>query len=314
MRFALHKTSSVNRILVGPWPHNMSRPLQNVDFGPAAQVPVRQLQLEWFDHWLKGKDTPLVSTPAVSVFVMGANRWLEARQWPPENARVRAFYLDSKGGANTLAGDGVLAETPAPHLRQHAGHDSFLYDPRDPPPTRGGAVCCNPDVFPWGPMDQRPVEQRRDVLVFSSKPLARDLEVAGPVRAVLYVSTTARDTDFTAKLVDVLPDGVARNLTDGILRLRYRDSIEKPQAATPGEIYRITVDAGVTANVFRKGHRIRLEIAGANFPRFDRNLNTGGAQADETRAVKATQTLWHDRQYPSLLELTVIPGDAGAAR
>ncbi len=305
----LHKTSNLNRVLVGPWPHNMSRPFDGVDFGPTAAVSVLQLQLEWFDHWLMGKDAPLLTAPPVKVFVMGANRWLEARQWPPENARVSNWYLDSSGAANTFSGDGALAEMPPAHLRQYAPHDSFVYDPRDPVPTRGGAVCCNPDILPWGPKDQRLVEKRRDVLVFSSKPLARDMEVAGPVKAVLYVSTTARDTDFTAKLVDVFPDGVARNLTDGILRLRYRDSLEKPQPATPGEIYRIAVDAGVTANVFLKGHRIRLEIASANFPRFDRNLNNGGVTADDTRPVKATQTLWHDRQHPSHLELAVIgPG------
>ena len=306
---ALHKTSSLNRILVGPWPHNMSRQFDGVDFGPGAQVPVRQLQLEWFDRWLMGKNAPPVSTPPVKYFVMGSNRWRECRQWPPEDAQPGVWYLDSNGGANTLTGDGVLAGTPP--ARQRAPRDSFVYDPRDPPPTRGGAVCCNPDVFPWGPMDQRPVERRRDVLVFTSRALARDLEVAGPVKAVLYVSTTAKDTDFTAKLVDVFPDGMARNLTDGILRLRYRDSLEKPQPATPGEVYRIAVDAGVTANVFRKGHRIRLEISSGNFPRFDRNLNTGGVSADETRPVKATQALWHDRRRPSHLELTVIPEGAG---
>ena len=309
---ALHITSGLNRILVGPWPHNMSRPLEGVDFGPDARIPLRQLQLEWFDHWLMGKRAPLVSGPPVKFFVMGSNRWREGRQWPPENARTRAWYLDSNGGANTLSGDGLLAETP-PHFRQRAGRDSFVYDPRDPPPTRGGAVCCNPDVFPWGPMDQRPVERRRDVLVFTSRPLVHDLEVAGPVKAVLYVSTTAKDTDFTAKLVDVFPDGAARNLTDGILRLRYRDSIEKPRPATPGDVYRITVDAGVTANVFLKGHRIRLEIAAGNFPRFDRNLNTGGVVADETRPVKATETVWHDTRHPSQLELTVMPEGAGPA-
>ena len=304
---ALHKTSGLNRILVGPWPHNMSRTFPSVDFGPDAQVPVRQLQLEWFDQWLMGKDTPLVSEPPVKVFVMGSNRWLEAREWPPPNAQTRSWYLDSGGSANTLNGDGVLGETLAARPRQHAARDSFVYDPRDPVPTRGGAVCCNPDVFPWGPMDQRPVEQRRDVLVYTSGALAHDLEVVGPVKVVLYVSTAGKDTDFTSKLVDVFPDGMARNLTDGILRLRYRNSLEKPEPATPGETYRIAVDAGVTGNVFRKGHRIRLEVSSSNFPRFDRNLNTGGVTADEARPVKATQTVWHDRQRPSHLELMVIP-------
>ncbi len=304
---ALHKTSGLNRILVGPWPHNMSRKFEGVNFGADAQVPVRQLQLEWFDQWLMGKDTPVVSTPAVKIFVMGSNRWLETREWPPQNAQALSWYLDSGGGANTLNGDGVLGATLGSRPRQRAPRDGFVYDPRDPAPTRGGAVCCNPDVFPWGPMDQRSVEQRRDVLVYTSGVLAHDLEVVGPVKAVLYISTSAKDTDFTAKLVDVFPDGVARNLTDGILRLRYRNSLEKPELATPGETYRIAVDAGVTGNVFRKGHRIRLEVSSSNFPRFDRNLNTGGVTADEIHVLKASQTVWHDRQRPSHLELMVIP-------
>src|SRR5262249_18004454 len=151
----------------------------------------------------------------------------------------------------------------------------YVYDAGNPVPTRGGAVCCNPKIFPWGPMDQRPVEKRPDVLVYTSAPLKRDLEVVGQVRVVLYASTSAKDTDFTAKLVDVLPDGEARNLTDGILRLRYRDSLVAPELAKPGEIYKLAIEAGPTANLFQKGHRIRLEISSSNFPRFDRNPNTG---------------------------------------
>ena len=157
-----------------------------------------------------------------------------------------------------------------------------------------------------GPMDQRPVEQRRDVLVYSTPPLKHDLEVAGPVKAVLYVATTARDTDFTAKLVDVFPDGTARNLTDGLLRLRYRKSLERPELARPGEVYEITIDAGVTGNVFLKGHRLRLEISSSNFPRFDRNPNTGGSIPDETRLMQATQTIYHDRNHPSRIEVMVL--------
>jgi hypothetical protein len=304
---ALHKASSVNRVLVGPWPHNMSRKFDGVDYGPDSQVPVRQLEIEWFDQWLLGKDTPLLSTPQVSLFIMGSNRWLEAHEWPPENGQARKWYLESKGNSNTLNGDGSLGEAPPSLYKQHAPADGFVYDPHDPTPTRGGAVCCNPEVFPWGPLDQRVVEVRSDVLVYTSKALAHDMEVAGPVKAVLYVSTTAKDTDFTAKLVDVFPDGTARNLTDGILRLRYRNSLDKPLLAVPGELYQITVDAGVTGNVFRKGHRIRLEIASSNFPRFDRNLNTGGVTADAMHFLKATQRVWHDPQRPSYLELTVVP-------
>lgn len=306
---AQHKASGLNHILIGPWPHNMSIKFPGVDFGPDSTAPIRAIEIQWFDQWLMGKDTPLVSQPPVKIFLMGADRWIDAEQWPPEGAHERAFYLQSAGNANTLAGDGTLSEAP---LRRAArrpvpGSDRFVFDPRNPVPTRGGAVCCNPNVFPWGPMDQRPVEQRRDVLVYTTPPLDRDLEVAGPVKAVLYVSTTARDTDFTAKLVDVLPDGTARNLTDGILRLRYRISLDHPELAQPGQIYQVTVDAGVIGNVFLRGHRVRLEISSSNFPRFDRNPNTGTPIATETHLLKATQTLYHDRTHPSRLVLTVMP-------
>ena len=304
---ALHKTSGLNRILIGPWPHNMSYKFADTDFGPDSAVPMRSLQLEWFDQWLMGKDTPLVSEPPVKIFVMGSNRWREEREWPPQEATAREYYLLGNGHANSLNGDGTLGGRPA----RRGAVDHFVFDPRDPVPTRGGAVCCNPSVFPWGPMDQRPVERRPDVLVYTTGGLREDVEVIGPVQVVLWVATSARDTDFTAKLVDVFPDGYARNLTDGILRLRYRDSLEKPEPAKEGEIYRITVDAGVTSNVFRKGHRIRLEISSSNFPRFDRNPNAGGVIADETHLWKATQTVYHDRQHPSHLVLMVMPGGKG---
>jgi hypothetical protein len=296
----LRGNSGVHRILIGPWPHNMAARLDGVDFGPDADVPMRAIQLQWFDQFLKGKDTPLLSQPPVRIFVMGVNRWREELDWPPR-AHAERFYLESRGRANTLAGDGQLG------LRAPGGPaDRFVFDPLDPVPTVGGAVCCNPKVFPWGPRDQRSVEQRRDVLVYTTDPLRGDVEVIGPVRVVLYAATSARDTDFTAKLVDVLPDGRAQNLTDGILRLRYRQSLEKPELARPGEIYKLTIDAGVTGNVFRKGHRIRIEISSSNFPRFDRNPNTGGPIADATDLRKATQTVYHDARRPSYLLLPVL--------
>jgi uncharacterized protein len=300
---ALRQVSGLNRVLIGPWPHSMSSQFAGVDFGPDSAVPIRALQLEWFDQWLMGKDTSLVSQPPVKIFIMGANKWLEDRDWPPRQARARSLYLAGNGRANTLSGDGLLDDRPA----RRAAADHFVYDPRDPAPTRGGAVCCNPRIFPWGPMDQRTVEQRGDVLVYTSEPLKQDLEAVGPVKVVLYVSTSARDTDFTAKLVDVFPDGAARNLTDGILRLRYRNSLEKPELARAGDPYQITVDAGVTGNVFLRGHRIRVEISSSNFPRFDRNANTGGSIANETRLLQASQTVYHDRLHPSRLVLMVMP-------
>ena len=305
---ALRRRGAPNRILIGPWPHNMSIPFAGVDFGPAASAPIRQLQLEWFDHWLMGKDAPFDTQPPVKVFVMGANRWREAHEWPPAEAAPQHFFLESGGRANSLSGDGALSES------QSSGPaDRFIFDPASPVPTRGGAVCCNPKVFPWGPLDQRPIEARPDVLVYTTAPLRRDLETIGPVQVVLHVSTSARDTDFTAKLVDVFPDGTARNLCDGILRLRYRNSLEKPQPAVPGEVYRITIDAGVTANVFLRGHRIRVEVSSSNFPRFDRNPNTGGRVADAVKMQKAGQTVFHDAQHPSALVLMVMPHTPRAA-
>lgn len=299
----LHKSSGLNRILIGPWPHNMSYKFPEVDFGPAASVPVRHLQLEWFDQWLMGKDSDLVSKPPVEVFLMGADKWLEAREWPPAEARPKILYLNSNGHANGLEGDGSLRGHPS----TQEAEDRFTYDPRDPVPTRGGAVCCNPRVFPWGPLDQRAVEKREDVLVYTTAPLRSDLEVVGPVKLVLYVASSARDTDFTAKLVDVFPDGYARILTDGILRLRYRESLERTTTLQPGETYEVTIDAGVTGNVFRKDHRVRVEISSSNFPKFDRNPNTAGRIADETRLLRANQTVYHGREHPSRVELLVIP-------
>lgn len=291
---ALRNRSSLSRIVVGPWAHNMSVPFEGLDFGPESSVAVRGLQLEWFDQWLMGKDSKLLSTPPVKVFEMGVNKWRNARAWPPEDARPMMWYLE---------GAGALSDKPA----RKPDTDQYVFDPYDPVPTRGGAVCCNPKIFPWGPLDQRPVEQRKDVLVYTTKPLKHPVEAIGPVQAILYVATSAKDTDFTAKLVDVFPDGYARNLTDGILRLRYRNSLEKPELAKPGEIYRVTVDAGVTGNVFLKGHRIRLEISSSNFPRFDRNPNTGGVVADAIKLNKASQTVYHSREHPSCIVLMVIP-------
>jgi hypothetical protein len=305
---SLAKRSAFNRIMIGPWPHNMSVPFKNADFGPQSRITLRTYQLAWFDTWLKTPDAgregiPAVCRPRLRIFVMGANVWRDEEEWPLARTRWTTYYLSSKGHANGSYGDGGFS-TLQPGA-QPADH--FVYDPRKPVPTTGGAVCCNPKYFPWGPMDQRPVEKRPDVLVFTSRELKNDIEVTGPVRVKLYVSTSAPDTDFTAKLVDVFPDGDARNLSDGILRLRYRVSLEKSAPAKAGEIYPITIEAGVTSNVFKKGHRIRIEIASSNFPRFTRNMNTGRPAADDTQSRTASQTVYHDRKHPSQLILPVIP-------
>ncbi|MEK7751226.1 MAG: CocE/NonD family hydrolase [Acidobacteriota bacterium] len=301
---ALRKLGRQARLVVGPWPHNMSATFAGVDFGPQSSIPLRTLQLEWMDYWLKpGPDKKLPSAGPLRIFVMGANRWRDEQEWPLKRTRWTPMSLTSRGNANSLSGDGVLTARPA----RNAPPDRYAYDPRNPVPTLGGAVCCNPKIYPWGPLDQRPVEKRRDVLVYESRPLKEEMEVTGPIKAILHVSTSAPDTDFTAKLVDVFPDGHARNLTDGILRLRYRHSLEKPVAARPNEVYAITIDAGVTSNVFRAGHRVRLEISSSNFPRFDRNPNTGRPVADDTEVRGALQAVYHDHRHPSHVLLPVIP-------
>jgi len=311
------KSDSKHRILIGPWPHNMSTPFARVSYGDDSSSPIRAYQIEWFDHWLKGRPEDEtryslegwhqtraeVDGAPVQIFVMGANRWRDEQEWPLARTRYTSFYLASQGRANTLNGDGALESKP-----QKSGEtDQFTYDARKPVPTMGGAVCCDPKIFAWGPMDQRAVEKRGDVLVYTSAPLKHDLEVTGSVRVVLYASTSARDTDFTVKLVDVFPNGEARNLTDGILRLRYRDGLEKAELAQPGAVYPLTIDAGVTSNVFLAGHSIRIEISSSNFPRFDRNPNTGGPLADEIALKQAKQTIYHSRLYPSHIVLPVIP-------
>jgi putative CocE/NonD family hydrolase len=310
----LRRKGRVCRLIVGPWPHDLFYHFGNVDFGPDSRAPLRKLQLDWFDTWLQppasaheaaARDAA-ASEPPLRIFVMGANRWRDEREWPLARAVVTPFFLAGHGKAITLAGDGRL-EPQRPH---RGTPDRFVYDPADPVPTAGGNVCCNPMRMPWGPRDQREIERRRDVLVYTSAPLKRPLEVTGPVRVILYVSTSAPDTDFTAKVVDVSPDGSAINLCDGILRLRYRDSIERPALARPGQVYPIAIDAGVTSNEFAPGHRIRLEVSSSNFPHYDRNPNTGRAVADEKEMRRTRQTVYHDRSRPSQLLLPVIPESA----
>ncbi|HTC88274.1 MAG TPA: CocE/NonD family hydrolase [Bryobacteraceae bacterium] len=322
---ALHKLygrlDDKHRIMIGPWAHNMSTPFPGVTYGDDSSSPIRSYQIEWFDHWLKGAPedarhfTPQtwhavraeVDEAPVHIFVMGVNRWRDEPDWPLARARTTALYLASEHAANSLTGDGVLQWKAERAKTVDTASDSFTYDPRTPVPTRGGAVCCDPKIIPWGPIDQRPVEKRKDVLVYTSAPMKQDLEVTGPIRVMLFASSSALDTDFTAKLVDVFPNGEARNLTDGILRMRYREGLEKAELAEPGKVYPLVIDAGVTSNVFLAGHSIRVEISSSNFPRFDRNPNTGGPFADETVLKKAQQMVYHSRQYPSRVLLPVIP-------
>jgi putative CocE/NonD family hydrolase len=296
---------AAQKLLIGPWAHLFpytsptSTGTGDIDFGPHALIDLHEIQLRWFDHWLKGSDTGILDEPPVKIFVMGENHWRDEHEWPLARTRYTPYYLRSRGRANTANGDGALD----PRSPGDESPDHFVYDPDDPVPTRGG----NTLILAMGVQDQRPVEVRDDVLVFTSAAVPDALEVTGPVTVTLYAASSAPDTDFTAKLVDVRPDGYCQNLTDGIVRARYRDSRVSPAPLTPDQVSRFTIDLWATSHVFLPGHRIRLEISSSNFPRFDRNLNTGGDQATGTRWQIARQTIFHDSRYPSHVMLPVIP-------
>jgi len=274
-----------------------------VDFGDKLPFDVEEVTLRWYDGLLKAKRNGLDHEKPVKIFVMGQNDWREEDDWPLERAKPTRYYLRSTKPANGLEGGGVLS-TAAPAEEKP---DQYVYDPSDATPTIGGPLCCEPLPTGIGPEDQRPAEARSDVLVFSSPAFTEKTEVTGPISLDLYVSSSAVDTDFTGKLVDVWPNGFAQNLTEGILRLRYRNSQEKPELGNPGEIYHINVDLWATSNVFLPGHKLRLEVSSSNFPRFDRNLNTGENQARATRMIKATNIVYHDKSRPSALVLPIVP-------
>ncbi|MGD2069214.1 MAG: CocE/NonD family hydrolase [Gemmatimonadota bacterium] len=259
----------------------------------------------WFDHFLKGEDAGLLDTlPRVRYFTMGSNRWQSADSWPPEGAEIVTWYLDSDGRAGTTSDGGRLGTEPP----EDDVVDAFTYDPMDPVPSLGGNVCCTGGVIQGGAFDQRQIEGRADVLVYSTPPLEEGVEVSGPVTVTLYVSSDARDTDFTAKLIDVHPDGRAFNLDETIQRMRYREGYDREVWMEGGEVYRVVLGPLNTSNWFGPGHRIRIDVSSSNFPRFDRNLNTGGRNYDESEGVAAHNVVHHSERHPSSVELTVVPG------
>ena len=274
-----------------------------VDFGDKLPFDLEEVTLRWYDSLLKGIVNGLDHEKSVKIFVMGKNDWREEDDWPLERAKATRYYLRSTTPANGLQGGGTLS-TAAPAEEKA---DQYVYDPNDAVPTIGGPLCCQPLPTGVGPQDQRSAEARGDVLVFSSPAFTQNTEVTGPISLDLYVSSSAVDTDFTGKVVDVWPSGFAQNLTEGILRLRYRNSPERPELLNPGEIYHITVDLWATSNVFQPGHKLRLEVSSSNFPRFDRNLNTGEDQARGTHMIKATNVIYHDKSRPSALVLPILP-------
>ena len=324
------------RLLMGPWTHGASHLTHSgdVDFGPDATVgrglgtDYDELRLRWFDRWLKDVDNGVDQEPPVRVFVMGGGdgrkngegrlghggRWRGEAEWPPARARYTNFYIQPDGSLTT--------EPPT----ATASGATYQFDPTKPVPTIGGNVSSGADVMEGGAFHQEegprflgsrepylPLGSRPDVLVFQTPPLEEDVEVTGPVSAVLWVSSSAPDTDFTAKLVDChppnedYPRGFDMNVSDGIIRARYRESFESPEPMTPGEVYRLTIELYPTANLFCRGHRIRLDISSSNFPRLDVNPNTGEAPGLSRRTVVAENTVYHDARRPSHVVLPVVP-------
>jgi putative CocE/NonD family hydrolase len=269
-----------------------------------ARLDYNALTYGWFDHFLKGEDNKILeNTPKVRYFTMGMNKWQTSDTWPPQGARPMTFYLSSGGKANSLEGDGALSASPP----GSDAADRFVYDPMSPVPSYGGNVCCTGNAVTGGAFDQRKMEARPDILVYSTEPLKDGVEVSGPIEATLYVSSDAKDTDFTVKVIDVLPDGTAYNLDETIQRVRYREGYEKPPVwMEAGKVYKVTLSPMTTSNYFAAGHRIRIEVSSSNFPRFDRNMNTGGNNYDEVNGVVAHNAVHHSQQYPSQVTLSIV--------
>jgi hypothetical protein len=269
-----------------------------------ARYDYDALTYGWFDIFLKGEASRLLDTlPKVRYYLMGANRWQTSDTWPPRGAEPLTFHLSSGGRANTLSGDGALTSRPPAADRP----DRLTYDPMNPVPSHGGNVCCTGNAVQGGAFDQREMEARPDILVYSTEPLREGMEVSGPVEVTLYVSSDVKDTDFTVKLLDVYPDGRAYNLDETIQRMRYRDGYDRPLAwMEKDQVYQVVFQPMTTSNWFEAGHRIRIEVSSSNFPRFDRNLNTGGRNYDEATGVVAHSAVHHSAAYPSSLTVSVV--------
>ena len=269
-----------------------------------ARLNYDELTYAWFDYYLKGEKNGILQTmPRVRYYTMGINKWQTSDTWPPRGAQPMTFFLSSGGKANTLDGDGVLLDA-APAADSA---DKFEYDPMNPVPSYGGNVCCSGNAITGGAFNQRKNESRPDVLVYSTEPLKEGIEVSGPIEVTLYVSSDAKDTDFTVKLIDVYPDGRAYNLDETIQRMRYRDGYDRPNVwMESGKVYKVTLQPMTTSNYFEAGHRMRIEVSSSNFPRFDRNLNTGGSNYDETKGVVARNAVHHSSKYPSEVKITVV--------
>lgn len=268
-----------------------------------ARLDYKSLLNGWYDHFLKGENPDyLKSLPRVKYYTLGANKWQTSETWPPSNMQMQTLYLSSNGSANSMYGDGKLVKTP-PKLDKP---DSYHYDPHNPVPSYGGNVCCTGDAIQGGSFDQRIMETRQDILVYTTEPFTEGTELSGPIETTLYVSSDAKDTDFTIKIIDVHPDGKAYNLDENILRARYREGFEKEVFMVKDKIYTLNFSPIHLSNYFKKGHSLRIEISSSNFPRFDRNLNTGGPNYNESKGVVALNKIHHSETYPSQIRIPVI--------
>jgi putative CocE/NonD family hydrolase len=299
------------KLLIRPYHHMpWDTKVGEVEFGPQAANKTNEQLVRWYDHWLKGKDNGVDRDPAVRVFVMGANTWRDAEEWPIPGTQFTTYYLHSHGQANSLYGNGSLSTEP-PASGEPV--DRYVYDPANPVPSKGGHSCCVASAVPQGPYDQSDIEKRADVLVYSTPALAEPVEVTGPITVTLYAATSAVDTDWTAKLVDVFPDGKAINLNNGIIRASHRNSLAAREPVKPGMAYAYKITVWPTSNLFAAGHQIRLEISSSNFPHYDRNLNTGHALGADSEMVVARQTVYHDRARPSQIVLPIMPAPVKTA-
>jgi putative CocE/NonD family hydrolase len=292
-----------SHIVIGAWGHGSTRKTGDIDFGPTAHVDESALKLRWYDSRLKGIDNGVDREPPVKLFLMGRNEWVLENEYPLARTNYRPMYFAGGRKANTDKGDGRLTwDKPS----GPSASDRFRYDPNDPVPSVGGNNCCGTPT-PAGPRDQRTIEGRQDVLVYTSEVLQDEIEVTGPVKVVLYASSDAVDTDFVAKLVDVHPDGTTYNMAEGMLRARYRESLSRPSLLQPGQVYRFEIDLVGTSVAFLKGHRLRVHVTSSHFPQFDRNPNTGATFGATKEVRVAQQTVYHDAERASHILLPVIP-------
>jgi putative CocE/NonD family hydrolase len=299
---ATPEARSAARMIIGPWGHGPSQSFGGVDFGPAAHVSQYETELRFFDYHLKGIKNGMDTDDPVKLFYMGENKWRSEKDWPIPATTYRQLYLSGEGAANSSAGKGKLTfEQPL-----KTGIDHYVYDPLQPVPTTGGNNCCGTPT-PAGPRDQRELEKRKDVLVYTSEALNSRLTIAGPVKMKLFAASDAKDTDWMIKLIDVAPDGSAMPVSEGILRARFREGLDKISLLTPGQIYEYDIELTGTANVFKAGHRIRVDITSSNFPQFDRNPNTGEPLGSSTKVQIANQTIHHGAGRLSHILLPVVP-------